>query len=225
MPKFSEMESPTTRMKIDGKSEMKKFIHVTRTLGERLSQWNSGMSSPTYAVSSTVLAGKAVPVESFMDAISEMEINSRDPKQDNLVEISEILSEMHSLIGGVPDDKIRLTLVRAMSRTMWALAWADEAEEQDVSLSGVNFYVSAPKTPELAYKRCDCLVTQILERNHVSLPEFIDKYIGEANGDISKLGFELMMSVSGYGGDICFEERLPYCEIYYYDLADKWIEE
>jgi len=201
---------------------MKEFIHVPRTLGERLSHWHSGMLSPIYAVSSSCLAGKAVPVGCFMDAICEMEVNSRDPREEHLVEIAEILSEMRSLIG-VPADEMRSTLVRGMSRTMWVLAWSNEAEERGVHLGGMDLYVVAPQTPELAYRRCDCLVTQILERNHISLPDFVNKYVGEVGG-VSDLGFELLMSISGHGGNISFEERLPYCEIYYYDIADEWID-
>jgi hypothetical protein len=47
----------------------------------------------------------------------------------------------------------------------------------------------------------------------------------EKAGNMHDLGHELMMSISGYGGNIRLDEKMPYFEVYYYNYADEWIEE
>jgi len=201
---------------------MTQDVSVPKHLALRLSDWHASMQDPVYAVSSSGLAGNAVPLEVFDRALYLMEMHARDLEEEHATEAREIVLAMSSLIGRVESGEMRETIVRAMARTLWAEAWAREAEEHGHALSG-DVIALAPDTPDLAYRRCDCLITQLLERNHITLPDFIEKYKPLCQ-NLDDLGHELILSITGIGGELDIKERLPYCDICYYDLADEWIE-
>lgn len=196
-------------------------VMVPRHLALRLSHWHTGMDA-VYAVSSSGLARKGVPFEVFDRALYLMEMHARDPEDEHSTEAREIVFAMKTLIGRIEESETREAIVRAMARTLWSEAWAREAEERGHALSGDVCHL-APQTPDLAYRRCDCLITQLLERNRITLPDFIEKYKPHCH-NLDNFGHELILAITGIGGELDLKERLPYCEIYYYDLADEWIE-
>lgn len=196
-------------------------VMVPRHLALRLSHWHTGMDA-VYAIFSSGFAGKVVRLEVFDRALHLMEMHARDPEDEHSTEAREIVFAMKALIGRIDESEMREAIVRAMARTLWSEAWAREAEEHGHVLSG-DVCELAPQTPDLAYRRCDCLMTQLLERNHITLPDFIEKYKPHCP-NLDNFGHELIMAITGSGGELDFKERLPYCEINYYDLADEWIE-
>lgn len=196
-------------------------VIVPKHLALRLSHWHSGMDS-VYAVSSSGLARKAVPLEVFTKALWQMEKNA-EKSGEYATDAREIVLTMRTMLGFTAHEEMRETIARAMARTLWAEAWAREAEERGHALRG-DVCDLAPQTPDLAYRRCDCLITQLLERNRITLPEFIEKYSKDCGINLHNFGHELILSITGIGGELDIKERMPYCEIYYYDLADEWIE-
>jgi len=211
-------------------------IKVPMALAQRLTGWHSNMRDPIYAVSSSGLAKRTVPRDIFVSALANIESNIASGEKhhkEHLNELREIALEMKGVLGSTEGGELREAIVRGMARTLWALAWASEAEQQEdsPSLSGCDITHIAPETPEKARRACDDAITQFLETNDISLRDFYDKYKDKGLYRSSPFspydfGHEVIMSFTGYGGDFSFREyKKPYIEAYYYEYADEWVYE
>jgi len=209
-------------------------VLVPKHLAQRLLSWHSSMRDPIYAVGSSGLAKRAVPISLFRDALERIDAYSKAGDfKDSHNELREICLTMKGILGEVEDKELRESIVRGMARTLWALVWADEAERQEdgPSLSGVDVTVAAPETPESVRRACDDALTQFLETNDLNLREFYDEYKDKGCYRSSPyspydFGHEVIMSFSGYGGDFSFREyKKPYIEAYYGEYVDEWVAE
>lgn len=206
-------------------------IIVPIYLASRLSSWHSSMHDPVYAVSSCGSAKRPVPRDVFERALANIEKCLADPHQaENLEELKEISSHMKSVLHH--DAELEEVVTRGFARTLWALAWASESEQQaedgDASAhypAGSQLLTIAPGTPESVYTYCAERVSLLKQENKVSISELIERYKDEFETAYD-FGHELAMSMSGHGGEIDFEGdgyKLPYCETYYYEFADEFI--
>ena len=189
-------------------------------LALRLSHWHSSMHDPVYAVSSSGLAKRGVPVEIFEAAIDKMQQSRKhESHAAHLAEIDEIVLQMKAQLGQVED--LRECVARAMSRTYWAMAWADEAEEHGVSLGGCQLLSVAPQTPDKALRLAfEEIIT--LEGHTVKTLEQLYEPYEKTNP--YNFGHELAMGMSGHDNDLDID--MPFGSAPdYYDLANEWIPE
>lgn len=209
-------------------------IHVPNHLAERLLHWHSSMYDPIYAVGSSGLAKRNVPADLFKAVVEKIDTYSKsEAYKDSHAELREIFFEMKGILGEVEDRDLRESIARGMARTIWALAWADEAEQQEdgPSLSGCDITAVAPDTPESAYRTCDDALTQFLETNELNLRKFYNENKGRGcykspDRSPSDFGHQLALIFAGYGGDFSLREyKQPYVENYYYSFVDEWIAE
>jgi len=209
-------------------SEEEKIL-VPRDLASRLESWHSSMGDPIYAVSSCGSANHPVPRETFERALANIKLCAMNPdRTENLEELKELTAHMQSVLGDV-DNEVAVT--RGFARTLWALAWASESEEQSESdpsahyPSGCQLLTVAPDTPESVYTYCAERVRLLKQENKISISDLLERYKDQFDTPYD-FGHELAMSMTGHGGEIYFEGdgyKMPYCETYYYEFADTFI--
>lgn len=195
-------------------------IDVPMDLALRLSQWHSSMHDPVYAVSSSGLAKHAVPLEIFEGALNNMQQSRlHESHAQHLAEIDEIVLQMEAQLGRV--ENFRECVARSMSRTYWAIAWADEAEERDVSLSQRELLEVAPQTPEKALHHAFEEIETLEKHTKKSLEELYEPYKAMNPYDFGHEVATLMMGLGCSDLDI----DAPYGSApNYFDFADKWVE-
>lgn len=208
-------------------SESEQVISIPFYLAERLSQWHSSMGDPVYAVSSSGLAKRPVPRSVFERATENMRKNSIDPRlEEHKNDAHDIYMSMKSMLGRLSGEELLEAVVVSCASTLWALAWANEADERGVQYS--QAMVAAPSTPDSAVKKARELVSEFLSMNEgLTLDALHDRFYNLAP-EASALGHELAMGFSGAGGDLPLYEngyKEPRCEAYYYDFMDEWVEE
>lgn len=215
MPKVLEKQDDMMRVPID--------------LAHRLSQWHGSMSDPIYAVSSNGLAKRKVPRSVFMRAYDNMTQNRDDPRLDeHHVECVEICFQMQSELGIVPECDTERAIVSSMSRIVWSMAWADQAEEEDVRFyPQVQLDAIAPGTPKRCYDECLNLLREACEDEGYTISEFIAAHKPDGMG-LYDFGYEVAMAATGSGGgDIDFRTKDGgmygwFLEANYFDFKDSW---
>jgi hypothetical protein len=207
-------------------SEEEKIL-VPRDLASRLESWHSSMGDPIYAVSSCGSANHPVPRETFERALANIKLCAMNPdRTENLEELKELTAHMQSVLG---DADSETAVTRGFARTLWALAWASESEEQSESdpsahyPGGCQLLTIAPDTPQSVYTYCAERVRLLKQENKISISDLLERYKNEFNTPYD-FGHELAMAMTGHGGEIDFDDyKLPYCETFYYEFADKFI--
>ena len=203
---------------------MAKEIRVSSWLALRLSDWHASMYDPVYAVSSSGLAKRPVPRDIFEAALANMEASAEDPEHESRSSAAEISAEMRSILGTVEPEEVFDTVALSLSRTLWVLAWSDEAEEQGESLSGQQLMHSAPDTPEKCLVRSKELLNKIIAENKITIDELLKHFENELDNGYD-LGHELALSMTG-SGELDFGGEgspwIPLLGFDYYDFADEW---
>ncbi len=197
-------------------------IDVPHDLALRLSHWHSSMGDPVYAVSSSGLAKRSVPIETFEAALSNME-TSRDYDESHvrhITEIDEIVMQMKAQLGQV--DNLRKCISRAMARSYWAIAWADEADERGFSYAGRDVLEVAPQTPVKAIRYAFEEIATLEKHAGKTLEEL---YKPHHKMNPYDFGHEIAVSMMGLG---CSNIDLdtPYGSApNHFDFVDEWIKE
>ena len=203
-------------------------IEVPMDLARRLTGWHSSMGDPVYAVSSSGLANRPVPRETFEAALANIvkHVNHPAHAENNMAEIREIQLQMKGILGQVKDDaELREAIARCMARTYWAMAWADEAEEnhEEVNLSGVDIFHVAPETPKRALEGAYKDIEGYEKHAGKTIVEIYAPYASHMTP--FDFGYEVASSLTGSGGGELSLDT-PYGEMPdYYQFADKWIAE
>lgn len=197
-------------------------VRVPMDLALRLTGWHSSMHDPIYAVSSSGIAKHPVPREIFDAALLRIQQDAASPThiEEHAEELEEIRNQMQAVIGKIEIDKVRDCIARAMARSYWAMAWADEAEKHDVNLGGCQLLHVAPETPKRALAAAYADIEALEKHFDKTIADLYEPYKDFNPYDF---GHELAMSVSGAGGDLDIETH--YSEVNYYDFADEWIAE
>jgi hypothetical protein len=207
--------------------EEQEKVHVPMDLAQRLTGWHSSMHDPIYAVSSSGIAKHPVPREIFENALANIVRDIMHPAQtEHVEELREIQLQMQGVLGQVKNDaEIRESVARCMARTYWAMAWADEAEEnhEEINLSGCDIFHIAPETPkralEMAYKDLKCFEEHIGK----GIVEIYEPYAKRMSA--FDFGYEVASGMTGSGGGELSLDT-PWGETpYYYDLTNEWIAE
>lgn len=209
-------------------SEEEKIL-VPTDLASRLQSWHSSMGDPIYAVSSCGSANRPVPRDVFERALANIELDRLNPeRKENVEELKEISAHMKSVLGDVDSET---AVTRGFARTLWALAWASESEEQSESdpsahyPSGCQLLTVAPDTPESVYTYCAERVRLLKQENKISISDLLERYKDQFKTPYD-FGHELAMAMTGHGGEIYFEGdgyKMPHCETCYYEFADTFI--
>lgn len=203
---------------------MSKEIHVTEWLALRLSDWHTSMSDPVYAVSSSGLAKRRVPREVFEAAMENIQTAAADPEHESRSSAVEIFAEMRAILGLVEPDQVATTIALGLSRTLWVVAWSDEAAEQGESTSGLQLMHAAPGTPASCLNKANELLAEILVENKFTAEEFFRPWKFDVGNEYD-FGHELAAAMLGFG-DLDFEKFggpwIPSIEISYYDFKDEW---
>lgn len=102
--------------------------------------------------------------------------------------------------GGLYYDEI----LNALARTAWALAWADWAEENGESLSGLDIVDAAPATPASAMEWGRAVLLATEELNGVSIDDVLRRAADADetepdSGYAEDFGSDLAMMVMGHG--------------------------
>ena len=195
-------------------------VVVPMDLALRLSQWHSSMHDPVYAVSSSGIAKHAVPLEIFEAAIDKMQTSRKhESHAAHLAEIDEIVLQMKAQLGQI--ENLRECVARAMSRTYWAMAWADEAERREVSLGGCQLLSVAPQTPDKALRLAFEEIITLEGHTGKTLERLYEPYEKTNPYDF---GHELAMAMSGHDNDLDIDTPFSSAPDYY-DLANEWIQE
>ncbi len=174
------------------------LVVVPMDLALRLSHWHSSMHDRVYAVSSSGVAWRAVPLDIFEAAIDKMQTSRKhESHADHFAEIDEIVLQMKAQLGQVED--VRECVARAMSRTYWAMAWADEAEERGVSLGGCQLLSVAPQTPDKALCVAFEQIVTLEKHTGKTLEDLYEPYNKTNPYDF---GHERAMGMSGHENDL-----------------------
>ncbi len=201
-------------------------ITVPIDLARRLTGWHSSMHDPVYAVSSSGLAKRPVPREIFEAALANIVKDVDHPAHaEHVAEIREIQLQMQGVLGQVKDGEIREAIARCTARTYWAMAWADEAEENhdEVNLSGCDIFNVAPETPKRALEAAYKDIKRFEEHAGKSIAEIYAPYADRMTA--FDFGYEVASNMTGSGGGELSLDT-PWGEMPdYYEFADKWIEE
>jgi len=212
-------------------------VDIPKDLALRLSDWHSSMGDPIYAVSSNGLAGVPVPREVVMRALNGLEqicvARRNDPcvagrDDPHYITAVEILSAMKCLLGLVKGGGFEHVAL-GMSRTLWASAWASEAEEQGRSdiLSGMDILYAAPPTPKECLKVCSYALMDILRaRPEISLMEIRNIWETDTTSAYD-FGHELVKDLMEIEGCVDLEEEgfiRPSIPTHYYEFKDEWVE-
>lgn len=183
------------------------------------------MHDPVYAVSSSGLANRPVPREIFEAAMENMQASAADPEHESRSSAVEIFAEMRAILGLVEPDQVATTIALGLSRTLWASAWGDEAEEQGESTSGLQLIHAAPYTPASCLNKANELLAEILVENKSTAEEFFRPWKDEVGNEYD-FGHELAAAMLGFG-DLDFEKFgdpwIPSCaEANYYEFKGEW---
>ncbi len=199
-------------------------ITVSKSLALQLSYWHSSQNDPVYAVSSSGLAKRPVPRDVFENALANMESNAEDPEGEYHSSAVEICHAMKALLGTVEPSELFDTVARSCSRTLWSVAWYDEADERGELRGGCDILSAAPETPASALKTSNRLIQEFLDKNSLTLERVIEEFKSEAENP-HDFGHEFACALLQTGDSIDFDERgrkLPYYESYYYEFKDEW---
>jgi hypothetical protein len=201
-------------------------IQIPNELALRLSDWHSSMHDPVYAVSSSGLAKRPVPREVFERALAGMEANAvSEGTSEFHAGAREIVAAMKGILGTTESDELFESVAMGISRTVWAMAWGDEAERHDVSLSGCNLTHVAPDTPRSCLEACKASLTRVVQDSGRTIGELYEMYRSEYPNPYD-LGHEIAMAMTGCGGEIDLErdgwEMPTYFEVDYYNYAHEW---
>jgi len=204
-------------------------VYIPKDLALRLSNWHSSMGDPIYAVSSNGLAGVPVPKEVAMRALNGLEqicaTHHGDPYRITAVEM---LSAMKCLLGLVKGGGFEHVAL-GMSRTLWAYAWASEAEEQGRSdlLSGKDILYVAPPTPKECLKVCSFALMDILNAFPETSLLHIRNIWKTDTESAYEFGHELVKDLMEIEGCVDLEEEgfiRPSIPTHYYEFKDEWVE-
>jgi len=218
---------------------MRDQIKIPNYLALRLSDWHRSMYCPVYAVSSSGLAGRPVPRDVVEGALANLESAADDPDHEYRKDALEVALELKSLLGIDDDKELFEAIAHGIARTLWAMAWASEAERTGHRYAaGSQLLHVAPETPERATEAAREALRDVL-KSYPSpwmprvQPQDVEAFYnhfaaGSAELTPTDLGHELAMWISETGGEIDFEESgavQPTVGCEYDDFADEWIPE
>lgn len=123
-------------------------------------------------------------------------------------------------------------IIDNMARAAWALNWADREEEKGRSLSQVDVFYAAPKTPACANKWALKVANEIAQRNYLGTltpyaamqelyrkAEEANQAAGRSTEPAERFGSDIALQVLGHGvswfdDNAEFELNLPHDEFY-----------
>lgn len=205
-------------------------VSVPRHLALRLSAWHGSMGDPIYAVSSNGIAGYAVPISVFRRALDGIDsLRGLPTTSDNHEDLEDLYFAMKSQLGE-EGNGLEETITRAMARTIWAIAWADEndrrVEEEGAKGEygpGDELVHVAPDTPKSVHEHCQKVLRETLEEHKLGLSDFVAKH-KEDGMTVHDFGHEVAMASHGLGGGLSFDGiDFAYNETYYAQFAYTWI--
>jgi hypothetical protein len=205
-------------------------ISIPKHLALRLSSWHGSMGDPIYAVSSTGYAGYPIPISVFRRALDGIDsLRGHPDTSENHEDLEDLYFAMKSQLGE-EGDGLEETITRAMARTIWAIAWADEndrrVEEEDAKSeygSGDQLVHVAPDTPKRVHEHCQKVLRETLEKHQLGLTDFVAAH-KEEGMTVHDFGHEVAMASHGIGGELPFDDiDFAYNETYYEQFAYGWI--